>query len=74
MAGPFGYQAENQGLSRAMAEASLLPALREADPGDLIVADGTSCRQQIADLSGHVAVHSARVLEAALQRSHSASP
>ena len=71
MAGPFGYQAENQEVSRAMAEASLLPALREARPEDLIVADGTSCRQQIADLSGHVAVHSARVLEAALQRTTS---
>ena len=66
MAGSFGYQSESQDVSRAMAEASLLPALREAQPDDLIVADGTSCRHQVADLSGRVAFHSVRVLESAL--------
>jgi hypothetical protein len=40
----------------------LLPAVRKAKPEELIVADGTSCRHQIADLSGRVAVHSVRVL------------
>ena len=48
MAGSFGYQAETQEVSRAMAEASLLPAVRAAAADDLIVADGTSCRHQIA--------------------------
>ncbi|MBV9249431.1 MAG: FAD-binding protein [Acetobacteraceae bacterium] len=67
MAGSFGYQAETQDVSRAMAEASLLPAVRAAGPDDLIVADGTSCRHQIRDLSGREAVHSVRVLERALQ-------
>jgi Fe-S oxidoreductase len=66
MAGSFGYQAENQDVSRAMAEAGLLPAVRAAAPDDLIVADGTSCRHQVADLAGREAVHSVRVLEAAL--------
>ena len=63
MAGSFGYQSESQEVSRAMAEAGLLPAVREAQPDDLIVADGTSCRHQVADLSGRVAFHSVRVLE-----------
>jgi len=62
MAGAFGYQAETQEISRSMAEADLLPAIRKADVADLIVADGTSCRHQIADLSGRKAVHSVRVL------------
>jgi Fe-S oxidoreductase len=66
MAGAFGYQAETQQVSRAMAEAALLPAVRAAAAGDLIVADGTSCRHQIRDLGGRDAVHSVRVLEAAL--------
>ena len=66
MAGSFGYQAETQDASRAMAEASLLPAVRKALPNDLIVADGTSCRHQIRDLSGREAVHSVRVLERAM--------
>ncbi len=66
MAGSFGYQAETQDVSRAMAEAGLLPAVRAAGPEDLIVADGTSCRHQIRDLGGREAVHSVRVLERAL--------
>ena len=66
MAGAFGYQSETQVASRAMAEASLLPAVRAASAHDLIVADGTSCRHQIRDLAGREAVHSVRVLDMAL--------
>jgi Fe-S oxidoreductase len=66
MAGAFGYQAETQAVSRAMAEAGLLPAIRTAAAEDVIVADGTSCRHQIADLSGRTAIHSVRLLERAL--------
>ncbi len=67
MAGAFGYQAETQDASAAMAEAGLLPAVRAAGAGDRIVADGTSCRHQIADLSGRRAVHSVIVLDEALR-------
>ena len=66
MAGAFGYQTEMQDASRAMAEAGLLPALRAAAAEDAIVADGTSCRAQIADLAGRNAVHSVNFLAAAL--------
>ena len=66
MAGPFGYQAETQDASRAMAEAGLLPAVRKAEEHDFIVADGTSCRHQIRDLGGREAVHSVRLLDRAL--------
>jgi Fe-S oxidoreductase len=74
MAGAFGYQAETQDTSRAMAESGLVPAVRGADPGDLIVADGTSCRHQIRDLTGRAAVHSAIVLAGALQPCRPRSP
>jgi len=67
MAGAFGYQSETQEASRAMAEAGLLPAVRAAAADDLIVADGTSCRHQIADLSGRRTVHSVQVLDMALR-------
>ena len=67
MAGAFGYQAETQAESRAMAEAGLLPAVRAAAETDLIVADGTSCRHQIRDLTGRVAEHSVVVLDRALR-------
>jgi len=66
MAGSFGYQAETQIESRAMAEASLLPAIRAAAAEDIIVADGTSCRHQIAELGGRAAVHSVIVLDRSL--------
>jgi len=66
MAGSFGYQEETQEISHAMAEASLLPAIRNAPADALIVADGTSCRHQIRDLAQRPAIHSVRVLERAL--------
>jgi FAD/FMN-containing dehydrogenase/Fe-S oxidoreductase len=65
MAGAFGYQSETQEVSRKMAEAALLPAVRDA-PEDIIVADGTSCRHQIRDLAGREAVHSVQVVAASL--------
>ena len=66
MAGAFGYEAEHYDLSMRMAELSLLPAVRDAPPETLIVADGTSCRQQIADGAGRRAAHVAEVLARAL--------
>ena len=63
MAGSFGYEAEHFAASQAMAELSLLPAVRQADAGDLVVADGTSCRHQIHSGSGRRALHVARLLE-----------
>jgi FAD/FMN-containing dehydrogenase/Fe-S oxidoreductase len=68
MAGSFGYQCETQDISHAMAEANLLPAVRAAAADHVIVADGTSCRHQIRDLSGREAVHSVILLDRALHR------
>jgi len=66
MAGAFGYQSETQEISRAMAEAGLLPAIRAAADQDIVIADGTSCRHQIRDLGGRAALHSVRLLDRAL--------
>mgnify|MGYP000420291672 FL=1 len=66
MAGSFGYEARHYDVSMRMAEASLLPKIREAGKNTLIVADGTSCRHQIHDGAKRDAVHVARVLESAL--------
>jgi Fe-S oxidoreductase len=65
MAGSFGYEAEHYDVSMKMAELSLLPAIRNA-PQATLVADGTSCRHQIADGTGREAVHVARLLAEAL--------
>jgi Fe-S oxidoreductase len=50
-----------------MAELSLMPAVRKAPADALIVADGTSCRHQIADGSDRQAIHVAEVLAQALR-------
>jgi FAD/FMN-containing dehydrogenase/Fe-S oxidoreductase len=68
MAGSFGYEAEHYEISLAMAERRLLPAVRAADPDTVIVAAGTSCRQQIAHGSGRRAWHPAEVLRGALRK------
>jgi Fe-S oxidoreductase len=66
MAGSFGYQAETYQVSMRMGELSLLPAVRNAEADAMIVADGASCRQQIRDGAGRIAVHAARIIRQAL--------
>ncbi len=66
MAGAFGYDADHYESSIAMAEQSLLPAIREAPSNAVIIADGTSCRHQIKDGSGREALHVAKLLDLAL--------
>jgi Fe-S oxidoreductase len=73
MAGAFGYQAETVEVSRAMGELDLLPAVRAAASDTLVVADGTSCRHQIADGAGREALHAARVLMMAVEAGREAS-
>ena len=63
MAGSFGYEASHVEVSMQMAEAALLPAIRK-QPNAIVVADGTSCRHQIADGAQRDAVHVARLLDA----------
>jgi Fe-S oxidoreductase len=67
MAGAFGYEAQHYDVSMGMAEAALLPAVRNTTAETLIVADGFSCRHQIQDGTGRASVHAAQVLERALQ-------
>jgi Fe-S oxidoreductase len=68
MAGSFGYEAAHYDVSMQMAELSLLPAVRAAANDTLLVADGTSCRHQIADGAQREAVHVARVLARSLSQ------
>ena len=70
MAGSFGYEAGHYEISMKMGELSLLPRVRAAAAETVIVADGTSCRQQIAHGAGREAVHVARLLQRSLLSSH----
>lgn len=66
MAGSFGFEADKYDVAQACGERVLLPAVRRTEPGTLIVADGYSCREQIAQSTGRQALHLAQVLERAL--------
>lgn len=67
MAGAFGFNAETYEVSMAMAEDSLLPALRNAGESIVLVADGTSCRQQMRDGAHKNAIHVASFMKSALR-------
>jgi len=71
MAGAFGYGSDTYQASIDMAELSLLPAVRRAEAATLVVADGTSCRHQIADGASRAALHVARVLAMSLDSARS---
>ncbi len=67
MAGSFGYSREHYPVSVAIANRKLLPAVREMKPGEVLVAPGTSCRQQVKDLSGATALHPASLVRSLLK-------
>jgi FAD/FMN-containing dehydrogenase/Fe-S oxidoreductase len=67
LAGDFGLTAEHREVSLACAERVLLPAVRDADPSTIVLADGFSCRYQIGEAgTGRRARHLAEVLAAAV--------
>ncbi|MFC5748355.1 FAD-binding and (Fe-S)-binding domain-containing protein [Actinomadura rugatobispora] len=66
LAGNFGFEPGHWDVSQACAERELYPKVREADDDDLILADGFSCRTQIAQGTGDRALHLAEVLRRAL--------
>jgi FAD/FMN-containing dehydrogenase/Fe-S oxidoreductase len=67
MAGAFGFEKDKYDVSKAIGELELLPAVRKAPTDWLIVADGFSCREQIAQETDRQALHLAEVLQMALR-------
>ncbi|HEX5272876.1 MAG TPA: FAD-linked oxidase C-terminal domain-containing protein [Gemmataceae bacterium] len=68
MAGSFGFEAEHYEVSQAIGEHGVLPKVRRADEGTLIVTDGFSCRQQIEQATGRKPLHLAEVMRMALHQ------
>ena len=66
MAGSFGFEEDKYDVSVAIGERALLPAVRRADPSTLLIADGFSCREQIAQLTDRRALHTAEMLSLAM--------
>jgi Fe-S oxidoreductase len=67
MAGSFGFEAGKYNVSIAIGELELMPAVRRAPDDWLIIADGFSCREQIAQGSSRHALHLAEVIQMALK-------
>ncbi|MFI6078184.1 FAD-binding and (Fe-S)-binding domain-containing protein [Actinoplanes sp. NPDC051343] len=66
LAGNFGVEKGHYEVSVQVAEQQLLPALRDAAPGDIFLADGFSCRTQSEDLAGVDGIHLVELLAQAL--------
>lgn len=66
MAGSFGYETEHYELSQQIGELVLFPAVRGTPADTLLTAPGTSCRHQIKDATGRIALHPVEILHAAL--------
>jgi Fe-S oxidoreductase len=71
MAGAFGFEENHYEVSIACGERVLLPAVRNASPETLIVADGFSCREQISQTTGREPLHLAQVLSRSLAQRRS---
>ena len=66
MAGSFGYEEEHFKVSMQIGELVLLPAVRSAPAETIIAAPGTSCRHQIKEGTGRIALHPVEILADAL--------
>jgi len=66
MAGAFGFEKEHYEVSMKIGELVLFPAVRAASPETIIAAPGTSCRQQIRDGTGRIALHPVEIMYKAL--------
>jgi FAD/FMN-containing dehydrogenase/Fe-S oxidoreductase len=67
MAGSFGYAKQHYEISEAIANRRLLPAIKTMTPDDVLVAPGTSCRHQVAELNGVQAQHPAILIRSLLK-------
>jgi FAD/FMN-containing dehydrogenase/Fe-S oxidoreductase len=67
MAGAFGFEKEKYDLSLAIGELELLPAVRRTPADWMIISDGFSCREQIAQCTGRQAIHLAEAIQMGLQ-------
>jgi Fe-S oxidoreductase len=66
MAGSFGYEKDKYDVSVACGERALLPRVRREEPSTIIVADGFSCKEQVAQQSDRHALHLVEVMQMAL--------
>ncbi|MDC0769943.1 FAD-binding and (Fe-S)-binding domain-containing protein [Streptomyces sp. HD] len=74
LAGNFGFEKGHFEVSAACAEEQLLPSVRDAQEGAVVLADGFSCRTQLEQLAGVRGRHLAEVLAEGLERVEGMKP
>jgi len=74
MAGAFGFEKDKYDVSLAIGELELLPAVRNASPETLLIADGFSCREQIEQCTGRKALHLSEVIRLGMTRGTTTEP
>jgi Fe-S oxidoreductase len=74
MAGSFGFESDHYEVSVKCAERSLLPAVQQEGENVLVITDGFSCHEQILQLSGRRALHTAEVAALALREGNHTNP
>jgi Fe-S oxidoreductase len=74
MAGSFGFEAGKYDISMKIGERALLPAVRQADPETLVIANGFSCMEQIMQGSNRRPLHLAQVLQMAMREGRQGAP
>jgi Fe-S oxidoreductase len=68
MAGSFGYEKEHYEVSMKIGELVLFPAIRQKEKDTIVAAPGTSCRHQIKDGTGEIALHPIEILYQAIKQ------
>jgi FAD/FMN-containing dehydrogenase/Fe-S oxidoreductase len=71
LAGSFGFEREHYDVSMKIGDRRLLPAVRDADPHTLLIADGFSCKTQVEHATDRRALHTAQILKMALDHGES---
>ncbi|MGH9522227.1 MAG: FAD-binding and (Fe-S)-binding domain-containing protein [Terriglobales bacterium] len=68
MAGSFGFEADKYEVSTKIGEHALIPAVRHSGRAEVMIADGFSCREQILEMTDREALHTAEVIQMAIQK------
>ena len=74
VAGSFGYERDKYDVSMQVGEHDLLPQVRAASKAALVIADGFSCRSQIEHATDRHALHTAEVVQMAINEGAARPP
>ena len=74
LAGSWGFEEDKYDLSMQIGERRLLPAARDAEADTIVLADGFSCKTQVAQGTDRRPLHTAQVIKMALDHGTGGTP